>query len=1035
MKTYLKHLLLVLLAVISVVSCIDGTLAEPDAAGGNRYLNSLDAQAALIEATVSDIRDLQETLEEEDSGLSAVLCGLEEHAATLKAGTNWSEGTLATLDHQKSLASAIGILGTHAKGEAVEAIIAEIEESAVMWLGKNFKSYYPAVAAQAKAGVLVSDCSRNIAAQKIHVEGIASDIEAGLKEGVASEEVEEVASSLDKVMTDAEELIAFFASVVSEVETAYQQALATAIEEPGSFDSDALSSVNKTASVDVKSGEVNLNELIGRVQVCEERLDDIESRLSVLEGKLEDIDGLLNMIQSVTFMSDYSEEYAVAYYSLLTYGDRTADGSMQRKPESSITLKYIVRPASAAAALTEQSLWNDEVKVFGYYAQKMTKASSDMFDYNIRSISSDASTGLLTITVDNVLSSDFFFKNTGAKLALSVANGKTDITSKFVEVVPKDISPMVYVESIKLSKESVEIDNGESLKLSAVIAPANADNQSVVWTSSNQNVVFVSGDGTIDAKSVGTATITATSVGYDEWGKTVSAKCVVKVNEAVRLTGAPYVEEGKTSQLFLDYPPSMIIESKRWETSDASKATVDDNGVVTAVANTYAAYTHLYNDVTITCTINSMITVSHNIKVVVPQPKSIKIADIADNQSSVTIKVDNSLSLASTIAPDNVDASKFRFMYQSDQGLGWINSSSGIINEHKHVMDPCAAWVYIDVLDISGEYYFAPGESLRRTLVVNVEPYWVKGLSFASSNITLEPGQTTTLTPTFISDVAGKQPTYTDLKWVSSNPNVVSVNETTGEITTKDEGSAQITATTNHDWSVPSGSSQLSATCSIVVEKPTAPVNIGDYYYSDGTWSSTRDNSKTVIGIVFAKASPATADKNMMADYPKCTHGLVVALPEYNSKLGEFGYSSVYGWLTDNGYEVPDTSKPNGYGLTKGLTAYRAANSGYCDLFDSVNGPAAKHNNGVTSPSGASSWYIPSFRELQLLHENKAVVNTALNAAGGTQVTGSMYWSSTFRTYNSYNDCQGSPFDMINGGWYSYDKKTTEYPVRVVLAF
>jgi hypothetical protein len=115
------------------------------------------------------------------------------------------------------------------------------------------------------------------------------------------------------------------------------------------------------------------------------------------------------------------------------------------------------------------------------------------------------------------------------------------------------------------------------------------------------------------------------------------------------------------------------------------------------------------------------------------------------------------------------------------------------------------------------------------------------------------------------------------------------------------------------------------------------------------------------------------------------------------------------------------------------MTAYRSANSSYVELYDTVSGPVARHK--VAVPSGASSWYIPSYKEMKLIHENKSVINAALANAGGTKVEGSLYWLSTLRTYNSYNDCQGSPFDMVNGGWYAYDKKTTSYPVRVVFAF
>jgi hypothetical protein len=322
---------------------------------------------------------------------------------------------------------------------------------------------------------------------------------------------------------------------------------------------------------------------------------------------------------------------------------------------------------------------------------------------------------------------------------------------------------------------------------------------------------------------------------------------------------------------------------------------------------------------------------------------------------------------------------------------------------------------------------------VERTVVVNVEPYYVATMKFAQETITLAPDQTTVLSPVFTSDIDGKQPSYTSLNWVSSNPSVVSVNSTTGEISTLKEGSAVITATTTDANAVPSGQSAKSASCTVVVETPVAPINIGDYFYSDGTWSSERDYSKTVIGIVFSNAGVATSDPILMRDCPKATHGLVVGLTEYNSTLGQFGYSSVYTWLTGAGYPAISVDVPNGYGLTKGMTAYRDANSSYVELYDRTNGPVAKHN--VALPSGVSSWYIPSYKEMQWLHANKSAVNESLQKAGGTKIEGSLYWLSTLRTYNSYNECQGSPFDMVNGGWYSYDKKTTSYPVRVVFAF
>ena len=59
----------------------------------------------------------------------------------------------------------------------------------------------------------------------------------------------------------------------------------------------------------------------------------------------------------------------------------------------------------------------------------------------------------------------------------------------------------------------------------------------MVWTSANNDIVSVSGTGRLTAKAVGTTTVTATSKGTDEWGRTLSASCTVKVNPAIRLSG------------------------------------------------------------------------------------------------------------------------------------------------------------------------------------------------------------------------------------------------------------------------------------------------------------------------------------------------------------------------------------------------------------------------------------------------------------------------------------------------------------------
>ena len=1030
---YLIRMGLVLSALLtlSLTSCLREA-SDPNSGEGYLPANvaTLDEQVASMKTSINAMESLQATLSETASLESAAsllessTVAVKEHLASIEAGLSDVAATLASLKLQKEIAGVTGALKVQVasleNAQAIQTALLSLENGVSAWLGKDFNNFVGVSSELAGLSVL----TESVESQSLTTDALASDVEAGLRVGDATEELAAMVETVGNNAQTLAKLTSEFEALSAEVEQTYTNA----IKSTGSDTKNALKSVNTKASAALKSSAVTLADLASRVSNCETAIADIQGRLTQIEASVAE---LLSKIQSLTFMSEYSEEYAVAYYSMeaakVSAPGKPYDGKNKRTPVNNIELNYMVRPAAAASAVTK-----DVVSVVGYYADQIQTKSIDptrFVNFAVGGVSvTNAERGIVTVTINHDLKDDFYYRQTGAKCALFVATGKTDISSKFVELYPKDNSTTVYVESIKLNQDDFEIDEGQTKNLTATVNPSSATNKTIKWTSSNTEIATIDQySGVLTAVKQGNVTITATTNGIDEWGDNLTASVNVKVNPSIRLGGPLYVEVGKTAELSLDFPPAMNIESKVWMTSDKTKATVD-NGIVTGVAHTYNQYTYQYNPITITCIVNGNITLTHEMSVVVPQPRQIKLNNYGDDVKSISMKLDQTISLAGSILPANVDASLFRMTYESDGGLGWIDFSSG---EIKAPGSLGGRYVYIKVKDIDKHTYMKT--FVERTVVVNVEPYWVETMKFAQETITLAPNQTTVLSPVFTSDVDGKQPSYTSLNWVSSNPSVVSVNSTTGEISTLKEGSAVITATTTDANAVPSGQSAKSASCTVVVETPVAPINIGDYFYSDGTWSSQRDYSKTVIGIVFSNAGVATSDPILMRDCPKATHGLVVGLTEYNSIFGEFGYSSVYGWLTGAGYPAISVEVPNGYGLTKGMTAYRDANSGYAELYDRTNGPVAKHK--VSLPSGVSSWYIPSYKEMQWLHANKSTVNTSLQLAGGTKIEGSLYWLSTLRTYNSYNDCQASPFDMYNGTWYGYPKASTSYPVRVVFAF
>lgn len=80
--------------------------------------------------------------------------------------------------------------------------------------------------------------------------------------------------------------------------------------------------------------------------------------------------------------------------------------------------------------------------------------------------------------------------------------------------------------SLDVSQRSVQI--GEAFTLHADVTPAGAEKPDIVWGSSNRNVAFVDGAGTVYAQSAGTAVITAASME----NRAIRARCTVRVEDS-----------------------------------------------------------------------------------------------------------------------------------------------------------------------------------------------------------------------------------------------------------------------------------------------------------------------------------------------------------------------------------------------------------------------------------------------------------------------------------------------------------------------
>lgn len=138
------------------------------------------------------------------------------------------------------------------------------------------------------------------------------------------------------------------------------------------------------------------------------------------------------------------------------------------------------------------------------------------------------------------------------------------IPNNWFSVTPKNDNPsvspdvpipgVVDVTGVTLNATSKTLNLNATFQLIATIAPANATDQSVTWSSSNSSVATVSSDGLVTGVAVGTATITVTTT---DGSKT--ATCSITVQEAptyIEMWTGPKSADGYNNNLQIENIPS-----------------------------------------------------------------------------------------------------------------------------------------------------------------------------------------------------------------------------------------------------------------------------------------------------------------------------------------------------------------------------------------------------------------------------------------------------------------------------------------------
>ena len=148
---------------------------------------------------------------------------------------------------------------------------------------------------------------------------------------------------------------------------------------------------------------------------------------------------------------------------------------------------------------------------------EVTLPASEPFTLSVTVLPEDATDKTVTWSV----SDESIVKSNGDGTFQCLNEGEAVVTAKAGEVsatcavTVTPLSMYSQVESVTLDKKTLSLKVGATAELVAAVAPADVEDMSVTWTSSDEKVVTVA-DGKVKAVKEGKATVTAVSVANPE---------------------------------------------------------------------------------------------------------------------------------------------------------------------------------------------------------------------------------------------------------------------------------------------------------------------------------------------------------------------------------------------------------------------------------------------------------------------------------------------------------------------------------------
>ena len=196
------------------------------------------------------------------------------------------------------------------------------------------------------------------------------------------------------------------------------------------------------------------------------------------------------------------------------------------------------------------------------------------------------------------------------------------------------LSVKTPVTGLSISKPALTMESGTKAFLTATVTPADATEQAVLWTSSNEFIITVNQEGQLIAHKPGTAVITVASAdgGF-------SSTCTVTVKEPVPPQVAITTEGKDTGDVLYFKLPSIWDAYKKH--SVTLGYTIDPNVEIQSVKWSYAKWSASNAEATIESPNSAQTTIRPNGKGIGARSVwvTVTVTDTAGNQYQDTVKV------------------------------------------------------------------------------------------------------------------------------------------------------------------------------------------------------------------------------------------------------------------------------------------------------------------------------------------------------------------------------------------------------------